>query len=183
MGNMALPVWRMEAFTVSITLNSVVRRYGRQPAGQLQGAPPPRASVRTSQSLGHPLPVTIAMFSSPQPSNSLRPRLPRTKNMSVDITLMPLGSGLAGNTTPVHCFRVCEPLPLRKTSVPSSQADWDAAKHLIEGYYLRSNLRLKDVIEVMHALYGFRATWVQMCLQPSGKELTTAQPPNVQGPV
>jgi hypothetical protein len=78
--------------------------------------------------------------------------------MSVDIALMPLGSGPAGNMTPVHCFRIREPLPSRKTSVPSSQADWDAAKHLIEGYYLRSNMRLKDVIEVMHAIHGFRAT-------------------------
>lgn len=63
---------------------------------------------------------------------------------------------------PVHCLRVRAPLSAHKTSVPSSQADWDAAKHLIEGYYLRSNMRLKDVIEVMHALYGFRATWVQI---------------------
>jgi hypothetical protein len=82
--------------------------------------------------------------------------------MSVDTALMPLGSGPAGNTTPLHCFRIREPLPSRKTSVPSSQADWDAAKHLIEGYYLRSNMRLKDVIEVMHAIHGFRATWVQI---------------------
>lgn len=79
-------------------------------------------------------------------------------SMSVDIALMPSGSGPAGNPMPVHCLRVRSPLPSYKTSVPSSQADWDAAKHLIEGYYLRSNMRLKDVIEVMHALYGFRAT-------------------------
>ncbi|KAK1830641.1 Clr5 domain-containing protein [Podospora conica] len=58
---------------------------------------------------------------------------------------------------PVRWCRVREP-PTHKTSVPSSQQDWDAAKHLIEGYYLRSNMRLKDVIEVMHAVYRFRAT-------------------------
>jgi hypothetical protein len=41
---------------------------------------------------------------------------------------------------------------------PSKPADWEILKPVIENLYLRDNLRLKDVIEVMREIHQFRAT-------------------------
>lgn len=50
--------------------------------------------------------------------------------------------------------------PAPRATVPTKQADWEAVKGVIEDLYLRQNVRLKDVIEVMHTTHHFRATQV-----------------------
>ncbi|KAK3337642.1 Clr5 domain-containing protein [Cercophora scortea] len=41
---------------------------------------------------------------------------------------------------------------------PAKPADWEAVKDVIEDLYINRNVRLKDVIEIMQAVYKFRAT-------------------------
>lgn len=44
------------------------------------------------------------------------------------------------------------------TTAPSTQDDWKVVKPIIADLYLKDNLRLKDVIEVMREVHHFRAT-------------------------
>jgi len=43
-------------------------------------------------------------------------------------------------------------------TTPSNQADWESVKAVIGDLYLRDNLRLQDVIELMRETHKFRAT-------------------------
>ncbi|KAK3372697.1 hypothetical protein B0H63DRAFT_564071 [Podospora didyma] len=47
---------------------------------------------------------------------------------------------------------------MMKVVIPTKPSDWEAVKHAIEDLYMNNNVRLKDVIEIMHTVYGFRAT-------------------------
>ncbi|KAK1757976.1 Clr5 domain-containing protein [Echria macrotheca] len=48
--------------------------------------------------------------------------------------------------------------PSRRIVTPTRQSDWETVKDIIEDLYIRKNVRLKDVMDVLQRVYHFRAT-------------------------
>lgn len=58
-----------------------------------------------------------------------------------------------------HAAPIVEP-PAERPVVPTSSADWEVRKHIIQDLYMDRNLILNEVIDIMLKKHNFKATCV-----------------------